>query len=264
MGCGIINNNSSYIYTMRFLIFIILIFFLGLVIYNGVYLKSRTSSMAQTVQFTTEDNTTIVADFYPVEGSSLGVILVHMMPSDRKSWIPFAEKLKQAGFQVLAIDLRGHGESQGGPSGYEKFSDTEHQNSYKDIAAADDFLRRKGATNINIAGASIGANLALWYLADHAYVRSAVLLSAGFDYQGIQTGTSIGRVRRLQGVYFVGSAEDEQSGASASDVAVKLFSLCGCINKEVKEFNGAGHGTTMLDRNPEFMDRLIHWIRAQN
>lgn len=249
---------------MRFLIFIVLIVFAGVLLYNEVYLKGRSSPMAQTVQFTTEDNTTIVADFYPVSGSSLGIILVHMMPSDRKSWIPFAEKLKQAGFQVLAIDLRGHGDSQGGPSGYEKFSNKEHQDSYKDIAAADDFLRRKGATNINIAGASIGANLALWYLADHSYVRSAILLSAGFNYRGIETGNFIGQVRRSQGIYFVGSAEDEQSGASASDVAVKLYSLCACANKEVKEFNGAGHGTTMLDRNPEFMDTLVSWIKAQN
>ncbi len=220
--------------------------------------------MKEKVTCITKDGVAIAADFYRVFGAHKGVILIHMMPNDRTSWIPFAKKLQQNGFQVLAFDLRGHGESQGGPLGYKNFSDAKHQASYYDIEAAEKFLRKKGVTRINCAGASIGANLALWYCSRHAEVVSAILLSAGIDYRGIKTEPCMQNIKEGQAIYFVGSLEDERSsGVSAAEVAKRLFALCRG-KKELREFDGAGHGTTMLERNPDFMDVLAAWVVDQN
>lgn len=219
--------------------------------------------MKENIMLTTKDNHKIAADFYPVRESKTGVIFIHMMPANKESWTAFAASLQAKGMQSVAFDLRGHGRSQKGPAGYEQFSDAEHQASYHDIEAADYLLRSRGAEKIHLVGASIGANLALWYLVDHPEVSSATLLSAGLEYRGIETEPLASRVGKEQAVFFAGSREDERaSGHSAAEAAEKLYALC-TGKKEIKLFDGAGHGTIMLERNPDFMNALVEWIGKQ-
>lgn len=213
--------------------------------------------MSERVTITTQDNLAIRGDYYTVQGSK-GVLLLHMMPADRKSWIPFAEKLQGAGFSVLAIDLRGHGESQGGPEEYKKFSDAQHQASRLDIEAAAGFLKEKGVTELHLAGASIGANLALEYLAAHPEAKSAILLSPGLDYRGIKTEAPLGKIASQQAVYLVASEEDSYSFDSINTLA-RQFSFDG--QHVLKIFQNSGHGTVMLEKNPEFMDELTGWLQ---
>src|SRR3989338_5627500 len=92
------------------------------------------------VSLKTSDNVDIVGDYYASQRWR-GILLLHMMPADRQSWSGLAIELSKAGVDVLAIDLRGHGESAGGPEGYLDFSDDEHQQSILDVEAAVDFLR---------------------------------------------------------------------------------------------------------------------------
>lgn len=132
------------------------------------------------VNFQTADGVTIVGDFYPAadDASKEALLLLHMMPATKESWQKFAQKASQAGWNVLAIDLRGHGEStkqNGRLLDYRRFDDTEHQTSLEDIEAASHCRR------------SIGANLAFWYQNENREIIKTVLLSAGFDYRGIET-----------------------------------------------------------------------------
>ena len=77
------------------------------------------------VVLTTSGAVTIVGNYY--KGSAdRGALLVHMMPATKESWGAFARVLEKQGYHVLAIDMRGHGESDGGPVGYKNFSDEEH------------------------------------------------------------------------------------------------------------------------------------------
>ena len=100
----------------------------------------------------TSDGLNIAGDHYAVKNRP-GVILLHMMPADKSSWAGFALKLNEAGFGALAIDLRGHGESDGGPDGFRDFSDEDHQKSIMDVRAAVDFQIAEGHSKIFLAGA---------------------------------------------------------------------------------------------------------------
>lgn len=221
-------------------------------------------SMAQTVRLKAQDGVEIAGDYYPSvgekqisAGASRGAVLLHMMPSDRKSWEVFAQKLSKIGFPVLAIDLRGHGESQGGPEGYKSFSDAEHQNSRQDVIAAAIFLRSKGVDEFHLIGASIGANLALQYLAEHSNARSAVLLSPGLDYRGIKSEPFITKVKTGRGIFLAASEEDSYSYESVNKL-VKYWEPDEA--HKLKILQNAGHGTTMLEKNPEFMEEIINWL----
>lgn len=219
------------------------------------------STMAERVSLTTTDGMTIVGDAYaPPQPSSRGLLLLHMMPATRSSWRPFAGLMQGRGWQVLAIDLRGHGESSGGPEGYTQFSDAEHQASRLDVEAAAAWLQSNGVSTLALGGASIGANLALQYLAQHPEGRAAVLLSPGLSYRGVATEDAARSLRPQQAVYFAASREDmRSSGQSATDMAETLYGLCPA-SKEIARFDGAGHGTTIFERQPEFMATVADWL----
>ena len=65
------------------------------------------------VVFTTSDSVSIYGTFYPsqAEGESPALVLFHMLRHKRRDWEGFARRATQAGFAVLAIDMRGHGQS---------------------------------------------------------------------------------------------------------------------------------------------------------
>ncbi|NOY35680.1 MAG: alpha/beta fold hydrolase, partial [bacterium] len=83
--------------------------------------------MIEQIKLKTDDGVEIAGDYYPASPTGApAVVLTHMMPSTKESWREFAAGLNKAGFQCLAIDLRGHGESEGGPDGFREFSDEQH------------------------------------------------------------------------------------------------------------------------------------------
>ncbi|MBI2639645.1 MAG: alpha/beta fold hydrolase [Candidatus Sungbacteria bacterium] len=210
------------------------------------------------VTITTGDNVKIAGN-YAGESGRRGVLLVHMMPATKESWYDFSEKLVERGFQALAIDLRGHGESEGGPDGYKKFSDKDHRASIKDIGAGVEFLKSKKASSISLAGASIGANLALEYAAGHLEISKVMLLSPGLDYRGVKTEPVISRLRDGQSIYFVASLDDPYS----ADTVKTLSEMAPVyVEKVVKVFENAGHGTTIFEKEPAFMDEVAEWLTA--
>lgn len=213
--------------------------------------------MSKVVQVSTKDNVDIAGDFYEYEGAKKGVLLLHMMPATRSSWKAFADTLQTAGFAVLAIDLRGHGESQGGPDGYKDFSDAEHAASRADVERAADFLREQGVSELHIAGASIGANLALQYASEHQETRSVILLSPGLVYRGVATAPALAALAPDQGVMLAASEDDAYSFESVGTLAQTLsFDEA----HQLRTFANAGHGTTMFEHEQEFMDELVMWL----
>lgn len=254
---------------MKIAVIVALVLLIGISVYvavrshhpSYVALQSFHSAgqpMIQRIELKTEDNVRIIGDYYSAATtSSRGLLLIHMMPATRTSWAEFANKMQAAGWDVLAIDLRGHGESDGGPNGYQNFSDAEHRASHFDVEAGVAFLQSKGIASIALGGASIGANLAIQYLALHPDAKAAFLLSPGLDYRGVLTENAVASLRPGQAVYYVAS-EDDPASASATQ---KLFNVTPVgVEKQLTIFKTAGHGTTMFEREPAFANTLALWL----
>lgn len=209
----------------------------------------------------TTDGAEIAYDFYDVLNSKKWLVLVHMMPATKESWVDFAKQAQAAGVASIAIDLRGHGQSTGGPGGYEKFTDADHQKSLLDVRAAVDYLLKKGVgpEAVTFIGASIGANLVLKFIAENPEFKRAALLSPGLNYRGIETLPLVQKLSPGQGVWFIAADDDERSGGNAGAMAKQLYEATDgqIVERRGTVFTKGGHGTDILKAIPELVDKLI-------
>jgi dienelactone hydrolase len=213
------------------------------------------AAASQEVSFRTDDGVTIAGTLYLPARSGPGIILLHALGRTREDWHTVASRLADAGFVALAIDLRGHGASGPLPEG------TDLQDLTKmmaDVKAARAFLatRREVAPDrIGFAGASIGANLSVLFAANDPTVRSLALLSPGIDYRGLRPEAALKKYAARPAL-LVASQEDNYAANAARQLAT-----AGPGIRELRILNGAGHGTTMIARQPDLAASLVDWFR---
>jgi pimeloyl-ACP methyl ester carboxylesterase len=102
-----------------------------------------------TVNFPTGDGGVVYADVYGA--GDRAVVLAHGGRFNKESWAKQAPVLVNAGFEVMAIDFRGRGKSNG-PGGMEA-SDEQLE---MDVMAAVRYLHAHGAKSVSIVGGSMG------------------------------------------------------------------------------------------------------------
>jgi dienelactone hydrolase len=207
------------------------------------------------VSFQTADGVTVAASFFePSRRPAPAVILVHMLTRNRRDWEPVAARLASEGIAALAIDLRGHGESfpalteeSAGPSAM-----------VQDVAAARQFLAARPDVlhdRIGIAGASLGANLALVVAAADPSVRSIALLSVTLDYRGLRIEQSA-RKYAPRPMLLVASRED----AYAYRTLRELTKGATVPGRESLLLDQVGHGTVMFSRDSALVQALVDWF----
>jgi pimeloyl-ACP methyl ester carboxylesterase len=111
------------------------------------------ASAQTTVSFPTEDGGVVYADVYG--SGERAVVLAHGGRFNKESWAKQASALVHAGFEVMAIDFRGRGKSNG-PGGMEA-SDEQLE---MDVMAAVRYLHAHGAKSVSIVGGSMGGGAA--------------------------------------------------------------------------------------------------------
>ena len=200
---------------------------------------------------------------YPATAAQGGVLLIHMLPATKESWVSWHGPLNEIGYLTLAIDLRGHGASQEQKShrlDYRTFSEKDHQTSYLDITASLDWLTREldsQAPYLGIIGASIGANLALAALASDPQFSWAVLLSPGRNYHGLETAPVLPKLRPQQHLLLLASEEDTEAVSTVAALAKERPT-----DTTARILTGLGHGTTMAERQPNLISDIVKWINT--
>lgn len=191
---------------------------------------------------------------------STAALLLHAMPKTKESWTDFATKLFENDWSILAIDERGHGESnEGGSLDWKNFSPEDQQKKILDVAAADEWLVDQEKKLELIAGASIGANLALNYMTDKK-ITSGVILSAGFDYRGVRTQAPAQKLIDPQRVFYAGAKLDTAADPNCAEIAQKLYELSSISDKKLYISNGPAHGTDMFETDPELEKQILGWV----
>lgn len=215
------------------------------------------AASSHTVTFRTDDGVTIAATLTEAaRRPAPAVILLHMLTRSRDDWQAFAERLADAGINALAIDFRGHGASSRGVLGAD--GEPELTRMPLDVQAARAFLATRPDLVkpglIGIAGASVGADVAILEAATDNAIKSLALLSPAMDYRTLRVEAAMKKYLPRP-VLFVAATNDPYASRS-----VKQLSALGSGLREIKMLENAGHGTTMLVRYPDLARTLVDWF----
>ncbi|MCP4592955.1 MAG: alpha/beta fold hydrolase [bacterium] len=212
--------------------------------------------------FPTEDGVTIVADYYPPANRAGApvVILLHMFRSDRGAWRPLVPGLHEGGFAVLAIDLRGHGESIK-PSSMKLArraiarDEQLFNEMYRDVLGAYVWLMDRPEVDLSricMVGASVGCSVALDYASRDRSVDAIVCLTPGERYLGV--GSTVDIVEVGQRAMLLLATEGERQ-------AIDALSKLNPIAQARVVGQGVVHGTHMFGKIGGIESEVIAFLR---
>jgi dienelactone hydrolase len=219
------------------------------------------AAQQRAVDLTAPDSVRLKATLFPASAPGPGVLLLHQCNRQRTSWDGLGQRLASAGFHVLALDLRGFGESGG-----DRFAQLPPGTQAKvqalwpgDIDVAFRHLVSQPGVRrdaIGVAGASCGVNNAVQAARRHPEVKSLVLLSGHTNLEGRRFLRSGRRVPA-----FLALADDDEFPQSVVTTQW-LYSLTASPEKRLVRYATGGHGADVFAPHPELMDAIVDWFRA--
>lgn len=210
-------------------------------------LLTTAPAWAGDVQLSTPDGQTLHAE--EAGRGSHGVLLLHDQGRSSNDWRLFIDKLQSKGYRVLAVDLRGHGESA-------SILETEPDwpNMTTDVTSAVKHLRKSGIKKLSVVGAGLGANLAIDLVSKDDAVHSVVLLSPGLNIQGYKPSTMMSKFGDRP-LLLAAAKEDRRASGT-----VKYLESQSKGPTRSMLLDGTSSGTNLLDENPGLEDSVLSWL----
>jgi dienelactone hydrolase len=211
------------------------------------------------VDLTASDGVKLKATYFAAAKPGPGVLLLHQCNRQRKVWDGLAQQLAAAGINVLTLDYRGYGESEG-----DRFDKLPPQEAAQiqaekwpgDIDTAFQYLvSQPGVTRdvIGVGGASCGVNNSIQTARRHTEVKSLVLMSGSTDLKGRQFLRESAKLP----VFFAVADDDE---FPPSVVTVEwLYSLAADPEKKFVHVATGGHGSDMFKAHPDMPGEIVNW-----
>ena len=193
------------------------------------------------------DDAALAADFYPADADAPVILLLHMLNSNRAAWDPLIPDLSDAGYALLNIDMRGHGDSGGSRDWEAAINDV--------VDGWVGWLGEAGHlsdSGLAIIGGSIGANVALISCAEVEVCRGAVALSPGLDYRGVKPESALVDGLADQAALLVAAQND-----ASSSTAIRQMFLKAKGDVSARLYRGRAHGTRLFDSEYDSVSRLI-------
>jgi pimeloyl-ACP methyl ester carboxylesterase len=226
--------------------------------------KGGSPLLGEEVTFSSGDGVELQADLYAAaDPNAPTVILLHAHRKDRTTWSLLVPDLTRAGFNVLNLDLRGHGGSTRQGDAVIDADDVPVflttgliVDSAKDVVSSLLFLRERGiqTDRMTLIGDTYGAMVA--FLAAGAapsHVRSLVLLSPPQAAWGIN-------VRTLAGWYpgRIMAVVDPRDPVAASGTRLIVDLHPGDDIHLL--YDGGGRGTALLETRPQVRPRIVEFV----
>jgi len=217
----------------------------------GVVGSFRIEAAGRAVAFRAFDGRTINALLTEADARPApAVVMVGMLGRPKDDWQAVADRFAASGISSLSIDLPGTS-LPGEPAALSRWND--------DIRAAVGYLAgrpadvRPGA--VGIAGASLGANLAVVAAAADPSVRSIALVSPSVDYRGVRIEQPL-RQYGARPALLVASLHDPYAARSVRELAENPPGI-----RQMRWSDTAAHGTVLLARDPDLVRSLIEWFQ---
>lgn len=215
----------------------------------------------QEISYATQDNLTIFGSWitpHTSEETSLSkrptVILLHDYGFNRREWGIFIPDLIEHGFNVLAFDLRGHGQSkESGSASVDYLMSV----GVLDVEAALKWVTSQKNTDkkrISLIGVGVGADITFLCAGQlRKHIRSAVVISP--TYSAVIEGNIVSA--EPHAVLFCASVKSSNGMAMMAAETLSNFTQ---DPKKIVIYNSAAHGFTLFYKHPQIKREILSWI----
>ena len=172
-----------------------------------------------------------------------------MLGRSRDDWHGVAQRLADAQISSIAIDL---------PASSVPAEPAALAGWHADIRAAIDHLALRPevrAASIGVAGASLGANLAVLAAAADPRVKSLALVSPTLDYRGVRIEAPL-RQYAARPALLIASLGDPLAARTVRELSADAPGP-----REARWAETAAHGTVLLAREPDLVRALVDWFQ---
>ena len=128
----------------------------------------------QTVHLLTKGNLSLEGWYIPVDSSKGTVILFHGLGGNKSTVLKQAYEFRYLGFNVMMVDLRAHGKSDGNVT-------TMGFREGEDVKIAYEYILKKGERNIILYGISLGSFVIAKAFYDYNIAPSRIILEIPFS-----------------------------------------------------------------------------------
>ena len=191
------------------------------------------------------------------------IIFIHELSQSKEIWKPYARELAEKGYSVLAVDLRGHGDSILDRYSRKKYWRTFEAEDWKyidsEIINAVELLKNNhpqvNTEQVVLIGSSLGACVAI--IAGEKQkniVKGLVLISPFTHYKGMETRVPLVDYGNHPILVLVSKADTNSYAASQELVKYAQG------EHEIVLVNNAGHGTFMLKHEPKLKTIIYEWL----
>lgn len=209
---------------------------------------------------------TLFGDYYPGRKKAGGVLLIHDCNTTRQNYAPLISPLVAKGLHVLAVDLRGFGQSIGDEASFralrseaKSLVNFQHKVGQlkaewgEDVLAAYHFLRAKVDRQMQVATVSSGcATSFATGLASKMHIDSMVLLTPTMNFSEKESYKNLMDIRS----YFIGSEHHMDSYATLKE----LFDWNGSRETKMQIFKGNRQGLNLIMRNQGLTHDIAEWL----
>lgn len=176
------------------------------------------------------------------------ILLLHQLYTNRSSWKPLVTPLLNAGFKVLAIDLRGYGKTRGKINWTAAQSDT--------VSWGEWLKQQSGVQSIALVGSSMGSNLALVGCLALDDCAGAVAISPSLDYFGVKTSDA------MQAGFPTLIVYADQDRYPKQDVP-HMLELAGDHASTIV-YSGRTHGMDLFEEHDDLVANIVQWLQGLN
>lgn len=212
------------------------------------------------VDLTAPDGLQLKGTFSGAAASGPGVLLLHQCNRQRKVWDDLARRMAAAGMNVMTVDLRGYGDSEGTP--IDKLKPEEIRVVFNekvpvDVETAFRFLVAQPTVSPGLlvaGGASCGVNQSVHLAMKHPEIKALVLLSEITDVDGrnfLRAHPSL--------PLFLATAEDD-ADPGVSDLMQWLSTFSTNPQTKFVRYKTGGHGVEMFAAHPELPGTIVDWV----
>jgi dienelactone hydrolase len=240
---------------------------LSLALLLGAIIASTVTSAQQppapqVVDLTASDGVHLKATYFAAAQPGPGILLLHQCNRQRKVWDDLATRLAASGLNVLTLDFRGFGESEGTP--LDKMTPREATIVFKekfplDVDTAFQYLTSQPGVArevIGAGGASCGVNQSVQLARRHPQVKALVLLSEGTDPAGRQF------LRDSPHLPLFMAAADDDPDPGVVEIMQWLYSFSSYPLNKFDRYSTGGHGVEMFDAHKELPGEIVAWFNV--